>query len=79
MKISDIDKAIYNELTEFISNKIKHEHNVYIGQFESEDILDGILKRIIPEIYNMAIDDAIKSVRDVGDRMEEELDMRKVV
>nr|WP_229484988.1 hypothetical protein [Escherichia coli] len=27
----------------------------------------------------MAIDDAIKSVRNVGDRLEEELDMRKVV
>ena len=26
-----------------------------------------------------AIDDAIKSVRNVGDRLEEELDMRKVV
>ncbi|ENU3350429.1 hypothetical protein [Escherichia coli] len=42
-------------------------------------LLDEILKRVIPAIYNVAIDDAIKSVRNVGDRLEEELDMRKVV
>ncbi|MCW7092953.1 DUF2164 domain-containing protein [Escherichia coli] len=50
-----------------------------LGQFESEELLDEILKRVIPVIYNVAIDDAIKSVRNVGDRLEEELDMRKVV
>ncbi|WP_278252937.1 DUF2164 family protein, partial [Escherichia coli] len=49
------------------------------GQFESEELLDEILKRVIPVIYNVAIDDAIKSVRTVGDRLEEDLDMRKVV
>ncbi|EBL5756226.1 DUF2164 domain-containing protein, partial [Salmonella enterica subsp. enterica serovar Newport] len=59
--------------------KIRDEHDICLGQFESEELLDEILKRVIPVIYNVAIDDAIKSVRNVGDRLEEELDMRKVV
>ncbi len=79
MKISDIDKTIYKELADLISDKIKSEHDVYIGQFESEDILDDILKKIVPVIYNMAIDETIRIVRGLGDRMEEELDMRKIV
>lgn len=79
MKISDIEKNIYKGLAEFISQKIRDEHDIYLGQFESEELLDEILKRVIPVIYNVAIDDAIKSVRNVGDRLEEELDMRKVV
>ena len=79
MKISDIEKNIYKGLAEFISQKIRDEHDIRHGQFESEELLDEILKRVIPVIYNVAIDDAIKSVRNVGDRLEEELDMRKVV
>ena len=67
MKISDIEKNIYKGLAEFISQKIRDEHDICLGQFESEELLD------------VAIDDAIKSVRNVGDRLEEELDMRKVV
>ena len=79
MKISDIEKNISKGLAEFISQKIRDEHDICLGQFESEELLDEILKRVIPVIYNVAIDDAIKSVRNVGDRLEEELDMRKVV
>ncbi|EML5640218.1 TPA: DUF2164 family protein [Escherichia coli] len=79
MKISDIEKNIYKGLAEFILQKIRDEHDICLGQFESEELLDEILKRVIPVIYNVAIDDAIKSVRNVGDRLEEELDMRKVV
>ena len=79
MKISDIEKNIYKGLAEFIPQKIRDEHDICLGQFESEELLDEILKRVIPVIYNVAIDDAIKSVRNVGDRLEEELDMRKVV
>ncbi|MBM0902108.1 DUF2164 family protein, partial [Escherichia coli] len=70
---------IYKRLAEFISQKIRDENDICLGQFESEELLDEILKRVIPVIYNVAIDDAIKSVRNVGDRLEEELDMRKVV
>ncbi|MDO1762447.1 DUF2164 family protein, partial [Escherichia coli] len=38
--------------------------------FESEALLDEILTSVIPVIYNVAIDDAIKSVRNVGASLE---------
>ncbi|MBE1177944.1 DUF2164 family protein, partial [Escherichia coli] len=55
MKISDIEKNIYKGLAEFISQKIRDEHDICLGQFESEELLDEILKRVIPVIYNVAI------------------------
>ncbi|WP_311396087.1 DUF2164 family protein, partial [Escherichia coli] len=39
---------------------MRDEHDICLGQFESEELLDEILKRVIPVIYNVAIDDAIK-------------------
>ena len=68
MKISDIEKNIYKGLAEFISQKIRDEHDICLGQFESEELLDEILKRVIPIIYNLTIDNAIKSERNIVDR-----------
>ncbi|MGK3325814.1 hypothetical protein ACSLO2_27540, partial [Escherichia coli] len=46
--LSDKEKNIYKGLAEFISQKIRDEHDICLGQFESEELLDEILKRVIP-------------------------------
>lgn len=79
MKISDIEKEDYTKLTEVICNHMQSEHEFHLGQFEAEFLLDDILKFLIPVVYNRAIDDAARVVKSVSEKMEEELDMRKIL
>lgn len=79
MKTSDIDKKDYTKLTEVICNYMQLEHEFHLGQFEAEFLLDDILKVLIPVVYNHALDDATRVVKSVSEKMEEELDMRKIL
>jgi len=75
----ELNKEIYNELAASITSHMLIEHDLHLGQFESEALLDELLKRLIPSIYNMAIEDAILSLRGATEKIEEELDLRKIV
>ncbi|NWC64143.1 DUF2164 family protein [Cedecea sp. P7760] len=79
MRMPELNKEIYNELTESITAHMMTEHDLHLGQFESEALLDELLKKLIPSIYNMAIDDAILSLRGAAEKIEEELDLRKII
>ena len=75
----DLKKEIYNELAESITSHMMTEHDLHLGQFESEALLDELLKKLMPSVYNMAIDDAILSLRGATEKIEEELDLRKII
>lgn len=75
----EINKEIYCELTESITSHMMAEHDLHLGQFESEALLDELLKKLMPSVYNMAIDDAILSLRGATEKIEEELDLRKII
>lgn len=79
MSLPELNKDAYNDLTELITNHMMSEHELHLGQFESEALLDELLKNIIPSIYNMAIDDAMLSFRGVSEKIEEELDLKKII
>lgn len=75
----DLNKDTYNELAESITSHMMTEHDLHLGQFESEALLDELLKKLMPSVYNMAIDDAILSLRGATEKIEEELDLRKII
>jgi len=75
----ELNKETYHELSELITTHMLDEHELHLGQFESEALLDALLKKLIPSIYNMAIDDAMISLREVNEKIEEELDLRKIL
>lgn len=79
MKKPKIDKENYKKLTITICDHMKTEHDFHIGQFEAESLLDEMLKIIIPSIYNQAMNDATAVLKSVTERMEEELDIRKII
>jgi len=79
MRLPELNKDIYNELSELITAHMQAEHDLHLGQFESEALLDELLKKLIPSIYNMAIEDAILSLRGSAEKIEEELDLRKIL
>ncbi|MEW5559494.1 DUF2164 family protein [Enterobacter asburiae] len=79
MSMPELNKDIYNELSELITSHMMTEHELHLGQFESEALLDGLLKKLMPSIYNMAIEDAILSLRGAAEKIEEELDLRKIL
>lgn len=79
MSMPELNKDIYNELSELITSHMMTEHELHLGQFESEALLDELLKKLMPSIYNMAIDDAIQSLRGAAEKIEEELDLRKIL
>lgn len=76
----ELNKEIYYELTESITSHMMTEHDLHLGQFESEALLDELLKKLIPSVYNMAISEAaILSLRGATEKIEEELDLRKII
>lgn len=79
MSMPELNKEIYHELSELITSHMMTEHELYLGQFESEALLDELLKKLMPSIYNMAIEDAIQSLRGTAEKIEEELDLRKIL
>ncbi|MGU3413390.1 DUF2164 family protein [Enterobacteriaceae bacterium C34A] len=79
MGMPELSKDIYLELSELITSHMMTEHELHLGQFESEALLDELLKKLMPSIYNMAIDDAIQSLRGSAEKIEEELDLRKIL
>lgn len=79
MKTDVLDKELYKTITNSICEYMEDKHDFHLGQFEAEFFLDEILKIITPAIYNQGIDDAILSLRSVHERLEEELDMRRII
>lgn len=79
MDLPELNKDIYNQLSELITTHLQSEHELHLGQFESEALLDELLKKLIPSIYNIAIEDAILSLRGAAEKIEEELDLRKIL
>lgn len=79
MSMPELNKDTYHELSELITSHMMAEHELHLGQFESEALLDELLKKIMPSIYNMAIEDAILSLRISVEKIEEELDLRKIL
>lgn len=79
ISMPDLKKEIYNELAESITSHMMTEHDLHLGQFESEALLDELLKKLMPSVYNMAIDDAILSLRGAAEKIEEELYLRKII
>lgn len=79
MKELKIDKSDYAKIVELIINHMESKHDVILGQFDAEFLLDDILNVIGPLIYNQGIDDVMKSVRNIGERLEEEIDARKIL
>ncbi|CAK9887189.1 MAG: hypothetical protein XXXJIFNMEKO3_LKCDNKCA_00137 (plasmid) [Candidatus Erwinia impunctatus] len=44
----ELSKDIYNELTQTITAHMMTEHDLHLGQFESEALLDELLRKLIP-------------------------------
>lgn len=79
MKRAEIERELYTSLTAMIIEYMENKHQLHLGQFESEFFLDELLSLLAPALYNEGINEAIKSLHSFSERLEEELDLRKVI
>ncbi|HCM7312070.1 TPA: DUF2164 family protein [Klebsiella pneumoniae] len=79
MRADFLDKELYKTITNSICEYMEDKHDLHLGQFEAEFFLDELLKIITPAIYNKGIEDSILSLRSFNERLEEELDMRRII
>lgn len=69
----------YQQLSEFIIRWFDENHELALGQFESEMFLDELVKKLAPILYNQGLDDAITVAQNNMLTLEELLDLEKVV
>jgi len=69
----------YQQLSRFIIKWFDDNHELTLGQFESDIFLDELVKKIAPVLYNQGLDDAIKVAQNNMLTLEELLDLEKIV
>lgn len=69
----------YQQLSAFIIKWFDDNHELTLGQFESDIFLDELVKKIAPVLYNQGLDDAISVAQSNMLTLEELLDLEKIV
>ncbi|MCS3429702.1 DUF2164 domain-containing protein [Klebsiella sp. BIGb0407] len=69
----------YQQLSAFITKWLDDNHELTLGQFESDIFLDELVKKMAPILYNQGLDDAIKVAQHNMLTLEELLDLEKIV
>lgn len=69
----------YQQLSAFIIKWFDDNHELALGQFESDIFLDELIKKMVPILYNQGLDDAIKVAQHNMLTLEELLDLQKIV
>jgi len=73
------DRADYNAIVAFIIDYMQDTHDLPMGQFEAESFLDSLAEKVMPAIYNQALEDAQRALRDISERLEMELDAKRMM
>lgn len=79
MKKIKLGKQDYINATNMIIEHIEHNHDTRLGQFEAEFLLDEIVKSIGPALFNLGVDESIKTFRSLSEHTEEEMDAIKLI
>lgn len=74
-----LDKSIYTQCVNKLHEYLLNNHELDLGQFETEFLLDFIIKNLGPELYNAGIECAIVAHRARSDMIEEEMDLQKII
>ena len=69
----------YQQLSTFIIKWFDDNHELTLGQFESDIFLDELVKKLAPILYNQGLDDAITVAQHNLLTLEELLDLEKIV
>jgi len=69
----------YKQLSAFIIKWFDDNHELTLGQFESDIFLDELIKKMAPILYNQGLDDAINVAQQNMLTLEELLDLEKIV
>lgn len=69
----------YQQLSTFIIKWFDDNHELTLGQFESDIFLDELVKKLAPVLYNQGLDDAITVAQHNLLTLEELLDLEKIV
>ncbi|VEB98029.1 Uncharacterized conserved protein [Cedecea lapagei] len=79
MKKLELPAEDYRKLSDFITDWLDEKHDLQVGQFEAEFLLDELVKRLAPVLYNKGLDDALAVAQSNMLTLEELLDLEKVV
>lgn len=79
MKKFELPAEDYRKLSDFITDWLDEKHDLQVGQFEAEFLLDELVKRLAPVLYNKGLDDALAVAQSNMLTLEELLDLEKIV
>lgn len=68
-------KAITDQLKQYFLTNF----DLHLGQFEVEFLLDFIEKICGPALYNNGIDEAIKTYAIYSERVQEEMELKRII
>ncbi|OCT14446.1 hypothetical protein A8709_26945 [Paenibacillus pectinilyticus] len=78
MKVLKLPKDEKDALISDLQEHLDMELGVTVGQIAAEQLLDYMLQQLTGPIYNQAIEDALKGVRDRMNVLEDDLYAMKV-
>lgn len=78
MKVLKLPKDEKDALISDLQEHLDVELGVTVGQIASEQLIDYMLQQLTAPIYNLAIEDAIKSVRERMSVLEDDLYAMKI-
>ncbi|BDH45205.1 hypothetical protein TUM12370_12490 [Salmonella enterica subsp. enterica serovar Choleraesuis] len=78
MSVPKLERSDYQSVAEFLSDYLAEQHELELGQFEVEFLLDALIGKLAPLLYNRGLDDALEVVQQNALTLEELLDLKKV-
>lgn len=79
MKPVKLDADDYQAIAQFLGNYLSDNHELDLGQFEIEFLLDALLARLAPLLYNRGLDTALEVMQQNALTLEELIDLKKIV
>ncbi|OAS16340.1 DUF2164 family protein [Paenibacillus oryzisoli] len=78
MKVLKLPREEKDELISDLQEHLDVELGVTVGQIAAEQLIDYMIQQLTAPIYNLAIEDALKGVRDRMAVLEDDLYAMKV-
>lgn len=77
MNTPKLAPADYQDVVHLLSDYLSDNHDLELGQFESEFLLDALLVRLSPLLYNLGLDAAMGVIEQNVLTLEELIDLQK--
>lgn len=77
MNTPKLAPADYQDVVNLLSDYLSDNHDLELGQFESEFLLDALLVRLSPLLYNLGLDAAMGVIEQNVLTLEELIDLQK--